>query len=104
VLDGRDIGTVIAPDADVKLFVTASPEVRARRRMAELAERGMAAHYDDVLADIHARDERDSSRPVAPLKQAADAILLDTTDLDVEESVAQALRLIVEQIGEPRPA
>jgi CMP/dCMP kinase len=104
VLDGRDIGTVITPDADVKLFVTASPEVRARRRMAELAGRGMAAHYDDVLADIHARDERDSTREVAPLKRAADALLLDTTDLDVEESIAQALSLVGERIGEPRPA
>jgi CMP/dCMP kinase len=101
VLDGRDIGTVITPDADVKLFVTASPEVRARRRMAELAGRGMAAHYDDVLADIHARDERDSTREVAPLKRAADALLLDTTDLDVEESIAQALSLVGERIGEP---
>jgi CMP/dCMP kinase len=104
VLDGRDVGTVITPDADVKLFVTASPEVRARRRMAELAGRGMAAHYDDVLADIHARDERDSTREVAPLKRAADALLLDTTDLDVEESIAQALSLVGERIGEPRPA
>ena len=82
VLDGRDIGTVIAPDADVKLFVTASPEVRAQRRVRELLERGMPAHYEDVLADIRARDERDSSRDVAPLKPAADAIILDTSDLD----------------------
>ena len=73
---------MIAPDADVKLFVTASPEVRAQRRVRELLERGMPAHYDDVLADIRARDERDSDRTVAPLRQAADAILLDTSDLD----------------------
>ena len=81
VLDGRDIGTVIAPDADVKLFVTASPEVRARRRLEELLSRGMRAHYEDVLADIHARDARDSGRDVAPLKPAPDAILLDTSEL-----------------------
>ena len=74
MLDGRDIGTVIAPDADVKLFVTASPEVRAQRRVRELLERGMPGHYDDVLLDIRARDERDATRDVAPLRQAADAI------------------------------
>ena len=85
VLDGRDIGTVIAPDADVKLFVTASPEVRARRRLQELDARGMHASYDDVLADILARDERDSSRETAPLKPAADAMLLDSDALDVEQ-------------------
>ena len=94
VLDGRDIGTVIAPEADVKLFVTASPEVRARRRLKELDGRGMHAHYDDVLADIHARDERDSTRAVAPLKPARDAIILDTSDLDVEASIAEAIRLV----------
>ena len=94
VLDGRDIGTVIAPDADVKLFVTASPEVRAQRRVRELLQRGMTAHYEDVLADICARDERDSHREVAPLRQAPDAVLLDTSDLDVEQAVAEALRLV----------
>ena len=85
---------MIAPDADVKLFVTASPEVRAQRRVRELLERGMPAHYDDVLADIRARDERDSGRAVAPLKPAADAILLDTSDLDRDEAVAEAIRLV----------
>jgi len=98
VLDGRDIGTVIAPDADVKLFVTAAPEVRARRRLAELESRGMHVHFDDVLADIHARDDRDSSRDVAPLVPASDAILLDTTALDVGQSVAEAIRLAEEQL------
>ena len=93
VLDGRDIGTVIAPGADVKLFVTASPEVRAERRMRELESRGMHAHYDEVLADIHSRDERDSTRAVAPLKPAPDAILLDTSKLSVEEAIAEAVRL-----------
>jgi len=94
VLDGRDIGTVIAPDANVKLFVTATPEIRARRRVRELLERGMPAHYEDVLADIRARDERDTHREIAPLKQAPDALLLDTSDLDVEAAVAEAVALV----------
>ena len=93
VLDGRDIGTVIAPDADVKLFVTASAEVRAQRRVRELLGRGMPAHYEDVLLDIRARDERDANRDVAPLRQAEDALLLDTTDLTVEQAIAEAIRL-----------
>jgi cytidylate kinase len=93
VLDGRDIGTVIAPDADVKLFVTASPEVRAERRLKELELRGMPAHYSDVLADILSRDERDSGRAVAPLKAAADALLLDTSHLDPDQAIAEALRV-----------
>lgn len=99
VLDGRDIGTVIAPDAQVKLFVTASPEVRASRRLKELESRGMPAHFDDVLADIRARDERDSSRPVAPLRAAVDALRLDTSDLDQEQAIAEALRLVAEQLA-----
>jgi cytidylate kinase len=99
VLDGRDIGTVIAPDAEVKLFVTASPEVRARRRLKELEQRGMHAHFDEVLADIHARDARDSTRDVAPLRPAPDAILLDTSELDVGEAIAAALRLAEERLA-----
>ena len=99
VLDGRDIGTIIAPDADVKLFVTASAEVRAQRRMRELMGRGMPAHYEDVLVDIRARDERDSHREVAPLKQAEDAILLDTSELDADEAIAEAVRLVSERVG-----
>ena len=98
VLDGRDIGTVIAPDADVKLFVTATPEVRAERRLKELIERGMNAHYEDVLADIRARDARDSGRDIAPLKAAADAILLDTSELGPDEAIAEALRLTEERL------
>jgi cytidylate kinase len=94
VLDGRDIGTVIAPTADAKLFVTASPEVRAQRRVRELLERGMPGHYDDVLLDIRARDERDAHRDVAPLKQAEDADLLDTSELDVDRAVTEAIRLV----------
>ena len=99
VLDGRDIGTVIAPDADVKLFVTASPQVRAKRRLKELEGRGMHAHYEEVLADIRARDERDSTRDVAPLKPAADALLLDTSALDVEASIAEAIRLVEQRLA-----
>lgn len=98
VLDGRDIGTVIAPDADVKLFVTASPEVRAERRLKELEARGMHAHFDDVLADIRARDQRDSTREVAPLRPAPDAIQLDTSDLDLDASIAEAIRLVEERL------
>jgi cytidylate kinase len=94
VLDGRDIGTVIAPEASAKLFVTASPEVRAKRRMGELEGRGMSVHFEDVLADILARDERDSHREVAPLKPAEDALLLDTTDLDIDQAIAEAVRLV----------
>jgi len=98
VLDGRDIGTVIAPQADVKLFVTASAEVRAKRRMGELLSRGMPSHYDDVLLDIRARDKRDTHREIAPLKPADDAILLDTSDLDVDAAVAEAIRLAEERV------
>lgn len=100
VLDGRDIGTVIAPDADVKLYVTASPEVRARRRQQELLGRGMNVHFEDVLADIRARDERDSTRAVAPLRQAPDALLLDTSELTIEEAIAEALRLAQERLAD----
>jgi CMP/dCMP kinase len=99
VLDGRDIGTVIAPTADVKLFVTASAEARAQRRVRELLERGMPAHYEDVLADIRARDTRDSSRDVAPLKPAPDAIILDTSDLDREAAIGEAIRLVEQRLG-----
>lgn len=94
VLDGRDIGTVITPDADVKLYITASPEVRANRRLDEISGRGMNVHYDEVLADIRSRDLRDSARDFAPLAQAPDALLLDTSDLDVAAAIAAALRLV----------
>jgi CMP/dCMP kinase len=101
VLDGRDIGTVIAPDADAKLFVTASAEVRAQRRVRELLERGMPAHYEDVLLDIRARDERDATRNIAPLRQAVDADLLDTSDLDVDQAIAEAIRLVEARVSVP---
>jgi len=94
VLDGRDIGTVIAPEASAKLFVTASTEERARRRHAELTAAGMPVHLEDVLIDIRARDERDSHRSTAPLVQAEDALLLDTTDLTADAALAEAIRLV----------
>ncbi len=100
VLDGRDIGTVIAPEADVKLYVTASPEVRAERRLKELRERGMDAPYEDVLTDIRARDARDSTRSIAPLQQASDALRLDTSDLDVDEAIAAAIRLVKDRLAQ----
>ena len=99
VLDGRDIGTVIAPDADAKLFVTASPEVRARRRLEELRRIGLSVHYEDVLLDIQARDARDSARSAAPLQKAADAALLDTSELGVEAAIAAAISLVRERIS-----
>jgi cytidylate kinase len=94
VLDGRDIGTVICPKADVKIFVTATPEVRALRRTLELRGRGEQADQSAVLADIIARDERDRSRSTAPLVKAGDAILLDTTALDIEGSFKAALAVV----------
>ncbi|WP_116089508.1 (d)CMP kinase [Sphingomonas crusticola] len=93
VLDGRDIGTVIAPHADAKLFVTASPEVRARRRCDELLGMGLDVHLEAVLHDIRSRDERDSARSAAPLRMADDAALLDTSDLTIEQAVAAAIAL-----------
>jgi cytidylate kinase len=99
VLDGRDIGTVIAPDADVKLFVAASPEVRAERRLKELESRGMSAHYEDVLADIRSRDERDAARDVAPLKAAPDALRLDTSALSPDAAIKEAVRLVSERLA-----
>lgn len=101
VLDGRDIGTVIAPDATAKLFVTAAPEVRAQRRHAEQAARGADQTLADVLADIHARDARDSGRSAAPLAQANDAALLDTSNLSIAAAVAAAI-VLVERAREQR--
>ena len=94
VLDGRDIGTVICPDADVKIFVTATPAERARRRAVEFRSRGEPVDEAEVLADILRRDQRDSSRAVAPLRPAADAHLLDTTDLNADAAFAAAVVLI----------
>jgi len=94
VLDGRDIGTVIAPEADAKLFVTAAPEVRASRRFQELTGMGLSVNYEHVLGDIRARDARDSGRGIAPLRKADDALLLDTSELDVAMAVASAVALV----------
>ena len=97
VLDGRDIGTVICPNAKVKIFVTASPETRANRRALELARRGEKVNYADVLEDIRKRDERDSHRSSAPLLAAADAVMLDTSALDIEGAFAAALAIVMGQ-------
>jgi cytidylate kinase len=94
VLDGRDIGTVICPDADAKLFVTARAEVRAERRWKELQASGMEAEFDTVLAEVEARDARDAGRKDAPMRQAADAVLLDTSDLTIGEAIARAVAAI----------
>lgn len=94
ILDGRDIGTVIAPHADAKLFVTASPEVRARRRHAEMLSRGVDVTIDAVLADIHARDARDTGRADAPLLQASDAMLLDNSDMPRDAAIAAAIAFV----------
>lgn len=94
VLDGRDIGTVIAPDATAKLYVTASTEVRAQRRVRELLERGMPAHFEEVLCDLQDRDRRDMNRKAAPLVQAEDADCLDTSELTIEQAVARAIQLV----------
>jgi cytidylate kinase len=99
VLDGRDIGTVIAPEADAKLFVTARPEIRARRRHAELVGRGVNVHYEDVLADIRARDDRDWGRAAAPLARAADAILLDTSDLVPAAAATAAIAAVESRLA-----
>jgi cytidylate kinase len=96
VLDGRDIGTVIAPDAPAKLFVTAAPEIRAERRWKQLNAQGDAVTLEDILADVRKRDERDSGRADAPLLQAVDAVLLDTSKLDIEASVDAARRIVEE--------
>ena len=99
VLDGRDIGTVIAPDATAKLFVRATPTIRAQRRHNELKARGSTISYDQVLADIRARDERDSGRSTAPLVAAKDAAILDTSFLSIEAAVAKAIALVEARRG-----
>lgn len=94
VLDGRDIGTVICPTADVKLFVTASAEVRAERRFLELSSKGHSDTRDQVLADVIARDKRDSERAEAPLKPADDAVIIDTSEMSIDQAVAKAVAII----------
>ncbi|WP_417271617.1 (d)CMP kinase [Celeribacter sp.] len=94
VLDGRDIGTVICPDAEVKLYITASDEVRAQRRYAELVAKGENVTEEEVLADLRERDERDSARATAPLKPAEDATVIDTSEMSIDEAVAKVIALI----------
>lgn len=99
LMDGRDIGTVILPDADVKIFLTASAEERAKRRYRELSEKQDCPSYEEILKDIIQRDYNDSHRETAPLKQAEDAVLVDTTGMNLEESSAEIIRIIREKIG-----
>ena len=99
VLDGRDIGTVIAPEADAKLFVTATPQTRARRRHAEMQKAGSHKSLDSVLADIRARDRRDDGREIAPMQTAPDADLLDTSYLSIDAAVQRAIALVDARIG-----
>ena len=94
IMDGRDIGTVVLPDAKVKIFLTASPEARAQRRYKELIEKGMDVKYDDVLADMIKRDYDDSHRAIAPLKQADDAVLADTSDVDFDGSMQMLIDIV----------
>lgn len=96
-MDGRDIGTVVLPDAQVKVFLTASAEERARRRYRELLEKGEDISFEEVLRDVQERDYNDSHRAVAPLKQAEDAVLLDTTGIALEESVRRLIQCIKER-------
>ncbi|WP_170444478.1 (d)CMP kinase [Ruegeria arenilitoris] len=102
VLDGRDIGTVICPEAEVKLFVTASPEVRAERRYLELADKGAVVTRAQVLADVRERDARDAERSTAPMKPAEDAVLLDTSNLSIEAALEKAVAVIQEKLPAAR--
>ena len=99
LMDGRDIGTVVLPDATVKIFLTASPEARAQRRFAELQAKGEQANFETVLADIRRRDDQDTHRAAAPLRQAEDAVLVDTSELDIEQSFALLRNTILDRIG-----
>ena len=98
IMDGRDIGTVVLPDARVKIFLTASPQVRAERRYKELSEKGANVSFDEVLRDVNERDYNDSHRKTAPLKPAEDSVFVDTTDLDFEQSVEKIISVIKERI------
>lgn len=98
IMDGRDIGTVVLPDAKIKIFLTASAEIRAKRRYDELIEKGMDVKYDDVLQDVITRDYNDSHREVAPLKPAQDSIYVDTSDLDLEQSVQKLISIMKENM------
>ena len=99
LMDGRDIGTVVLPDATVKIFLTASPEARATRRWKEYQAKGMPNTYEEVLADVKQRDYQDTHRATAPLKQAEDAVLLDTSELNFEQSLAAMKEIIAQKVG-----
>ena len=99
IMEGRDIGTIVIPDAEVKIFMTASPEVRARRRFLQLREAGKPADYDEIYADIQKRDYQDSHRDYHPLKQAEDAVYLDTSELSYDENIKAVLNIIAEKTG-----
>ena len=99
IMDGRDIGTVVLPDAKIKIFLTASPEERAKRRYDEMLSKGMKAEYQEVLADLKIRDYNDSHRAIAPLVPAKDAVLVDTTDNNLEQSVARLIGIIKERLS-----
>ena len=99
IMDGRDIGTVVLPNASLKIFLTATPEARAERRLKEYLEKGQKATFEEVLADQQKRDYDDTHRKIAPLKQAADAVVLDTTEMGLQESIDYAVALIREKLG-----
>lgn len=100
VMDGRDIGTVVLPDANVKIYLTASAEIRARRRVLELEQRGQTVDFAAILHDVEQRDQQDRNRSIAPLRQAEDAVLLDTSDMDLEESLQAMLKIVREGLSE----
>ncbi|MCR5111245.1 MAG: (d)CMP kinase [Ruminococcus sp.] len=100
IMDGRDIGTVVLPNADVKIFLTASAEERANRRFKELSEKPNCPCYEEILSDIIERDHQDMTREISPLKQAEDAVLVDTTELDLEQSADAIVKIINEKTGE----
>lgn len=97
VMDGRDIGTVVLPDAELKVFLTASPEIRAQRRHRELLEKGMQVEYDKILEEVQLRDKQDTERETAPLKQAEDAVLLDSTQMSLEEVIEKVMEYVKEK-------
>ena len=99
IMDGRDIGTVVLPKADVKIFLTAEPEVRAKRRYDELIARGQKANYDQILKEIQQRDYQDTHREIAPLKMCRDSIKVDTSDMDIDQVVATIREIVLKKVG-----
>ncbi|MDO4990429.1 MAG: (d)CMP kinase [Eubacteriales bacterium] len=102
IMDGRDIGTVVLPDAELKIFLTASAEARARRRLLDLKEKGIEESFEDVLRDINYRDEQDTKRAAAPLRQAEDAVLVDSSDIDFDETFARLCELVIRRLAAAR--